>query len=354
MVEPIPEEEKVKAVEKIKTRSGRLTRTPPVILHDSPKVQIQLISAFIPRSAGNDDLIFKIVVYRKEAPPKGWTQVERESPWLYESAARKLLPALREHLAVAETSGEGKHIVIKIREGSSPEVDEQDPQRIAAALAGVLQQEDILNHFLSMDLGEGLVQAVRGSIRIQELRSALATLRTYLDEGVVEEQQYQEWCEKHHWAFGNTYVLMDNVRRISAGDTVDLLLKSALDGLRDIIELKRPDADVLGHDDQRRCYHFAADASKAIGQCHRYLDVLQDQATQGLRDHPEIVAYHPRAVVVIGRSNDWPFEKLQALHGLNARLHGISVMTYDQLLSMGERLLSSLGEVLPQDEEIPG
>lgn len=354
MVDSIPDDQMARAVEKIKTRGGHLTRTPPVILKETKSYLVHLISAFIPRSKGTDDLIFRIVVYRKGEPPSGYLQVERESPWLTEDSARILIQYLKEHLAIAESSGEGTHIVLKIREGSSPEVDVEDPQRIANALAGVLKQKDILDHFLTSDLGEGLTKAIRGSIRIQELKGALATLRTYLDEGVVEEQEYQEWCNKHHWAFGNTYVLMDEVRRIAAGDTVDLLLKSALDGFRDIIELKRPDMEVLGYDDQRRCFYFMADASKAIGQCHRYLDVLQETAAQGLRDHPEIVAYHPRAVIVIGRSNNWEFEKLKALHGLNARLHGISVMTYNQLLLMGERLLSSLGEVLPHDEDIPG
>jgi hypothetical protein len=65
-------------------------------------------------------------------------------------------------------------------------------------------------------------------------------------------------------------------------------------------------------------------------------------AGKGLRDHPEIVAYHPRAVVVIGRSNEWDQDVHRALHGLNRRLSGIKIMTYDHLLAQGERLLDTL------------
>jgi hypothetical protein len=73
---------------------------------------------------------------------------------------------------------------------------------------------------------------------------------------------------------------------------------------------------VLHYDRAHRNYFFSQDTSRAIGQCHRYLDVLHEEAAQGLRDHPEIVAYHPRAIVVIGRSVTWDADTLRALHGL--------------------------------------
>jgi hypothetical protein len=83
--------------------------------------------------------------------------------------------------------------------------------------------------------------------------------------------------------------------------------------------------------------------SSAIAQCHRYLDVLHEEVRQGLpRDHPEIVAYHPRATIVVGRSETWSETQQRALHGLNARLHSITVMTYDHLLAQAEALLANL------------
>jgi len=115
-------------------------------------------------------------------------------------------------------------------------------------------------------------------------------------------------------------------------------------GYRDIIELKRPDKRVLNYDEPRRSHYFSADVSAAIGQCHRYLDMLHRAAEHGLLDHEEIVAYHPRATVVIGRSHDWDESKVKALHGLNSRLVGIAIMTYDQLLAQGKRLVQILAQ----------
>ena len=84
-----------------------------------------------------------------------------------------------------------------------------------------------------------------------------------------------------------------------------------ISGYRDIVELKRPDMRVLLYDEDHRNFYFSADVSRAIGQCHRYLDVLHEVAAQGLLDHPEIVAYHPRRIIVIGRSARWLWSSLK-------------------------------------------
>ncbi len=131
----------------------------------------------------------------------------------------------------------------------------------------------------------------------------------------------------------------DKIRSISAGDNVDFLVPSAITGFRDLIELKRPDHPVLNEDTSHNCHYFSAEVSKAIGQCHRYLDVLHEEAGRGLRDHPQIISYHPRATIVIGRSYNWADAQHKALHGLNSRLTDITVITYDQLLRQGQRLL---------------
>jgi hypothetical protein len=47
---------------------------------------------------------------------------------------------------------------------------------------------------------------------------------------------------------------------------------------------------------------------------------------------------------VIGRSAGWSRDKLRALHGLNRRLNGLAMMTYDQLLIQGERIIELVAE----------
>lgn len=122
------------------------------------------------------------------------------------------------------------------------------------------------------------------------------------------------------------------------------MFPSVITGYRDLVELKRPDMEVLNFDNSHKNYYFTSEVSKVIGQCHRYLDVFQEEASRGLRDHPEIVAYHPKATIVIGRSHNWDKLKHNALHGLNRRLNCISIITFDQLLSQGERLIEIISE----------
>jgi hypothetical protein len=213
---------------------------------------------------------------------------------------------------------------------------------VASALTKILGQPDIARHLNHTELSADLIVAMRSAIRLREMVAAVAQLRSHLDSGDASESTYQTWCEAHCWAFGNAYVMRDAVRTISAGDKLDILLPTVMSGYRDLVELKRPDMDVLIWDSVHRNYYFSSELSRAIGQCHRYLDVLGEAAKAGLQDHPEVVAYHPRAIIVIGRSHQWGTEQQKALHGLNARLAGITVMTYDHLLSQGERLVQML------------
>ena len=227
--------------------------------------------------------------------------LEDKSLSLDEMAARRLLVALRDHLVVAEENTDGRYILIRVDEGTA-KLGDNNPAAVAAALTKVLSQEEIVEHLAHTELTDSLLNAFRGAIRLSEMRSAVAELRQLLDSGEAGEEFYQEWCKDHSWAFGNAYVMSDDVREISAGDTIDLLLPTVISGYRDIVELKRPDEKVLLYDNAHKNYYFSSDVSRALGQVHRYLDVLYEVAAKGLRDHPEIVAYHPRAIIVIGNT----------------------------------------------------
>lgn len=358
-------EEGLETIRRRQAKSGTVSYGDPIILYESSKRRIVLVPFFIPHSDCTE-LAIKLVTYQKSTPPMDWAVVEQKSISLKEESARKLLEGLRAHFAVAEESEDGAYLVVRVAEGTAA-MGTHDPVEVASALVKVLSQEEIAKHVQGSELGTELVSALRGAIRFNEMRSAVAQLREHLENGEAAEEKYQAWCDKHSWAFGNAYVMKDDVRQISTGDTLDILLPTVIAGYRDIVELKRPDMRVLLYDTEHRSYYFSAEVSKAIGQCHRYLDVLHEMAAAGLRDHPEIVAYHPRAIITIGRSCTWTEGELRALHGLNRRLSGVTVMTYDQLLAQGERLVEMLSPQKPSvspgeddidrlealDEEVP-
>ncbi len=338
--------------------SGRVSYGEAVILYETSKTRISLIPWFIKHSTYTE-LAIKLQTYSKAPPPMSWIFVEEKSLNLNGSASQRLLQALRDHLAVAEEDSDGSFLLLRVSEGTA-ELGEHDPEMVARALAKVLSREDIVRHLTGADLSNELIESLRSAIRLREMQAAVEDLRDMLERGEFREQSFQEWCQTHSWAFGSAYVVNDEVRNLTATDSLDLLLPTVIAGYRDLVELKRPDMDVLKLDRGHRNYYWSADVSRAIGQCHRYLDVLHEVAANGLRDYPEIVAYHPRAIIVIGRSHEWQAEELRALHGLNHRLNSVTVMTYDQLLAQGERLLSIVapaedldGEAHEWDDDFP-
>jgi hypothetical protein len=320
--------------------SGKVDYAPPVVLNETSKSKLHALAWFIPHSDGRTGFSLKLegFVKSKDQP---WVEDKAKTLTLSEAAALQLLKYLQAHLPVAAQSETGEFILIRVANGEA-NLSGHDPEELVGAFTQVLSQPELLDHLSSTELTHELSTALRGSIRLSEMRSAVAELRSNLTRGEAAEQTYQAWCEKHCWAFGNAYVVRDEVRAISTGDNLDLLLPNVIAGYRDIVELKRPDKEVMLYDAAHKNYYFSADVSKAIGQCHRYLDILHQAAKDGLLDHKEVVAYHPRATIVIGRSHGWDDEQQRALHGLNRRLHGISVMTYDHLLAQGERLLEMM------------
>lgn len=212
-------------------------------------------------------------------------------------------------------------------------------QRSFAELAAeFLAEPELLRQLTSSS--RRVARTLEIGLRVSELSQAVAQLQDLLDTGVTQERHYQRWCDDHSWVFGGAHRPRDAVRQIDKENVVDLLLPDVV-GFRDIIELKRPDVDVLKFDRSHRTYFFSSDVAKAIGQVHKYMDRLQRVAREGLPNNPHIFAYHPRAYIVIGRSNNWLHCQLESLRGLNERMHGIDVLTYDHLLARASTLVAN-------------
>lgn len=331
----------LRSVKRKKAASGKVSYGDAIVLHETSQSRVTFVPFFIPHT-DSTELSVKITTYRKR--DGGWILREEKTITLNGAASRKLLTALSQHLEVAKSNEDGNYLLLRVTEGTA-DIGSHDPVLVANALTKVLSQEDIVRHLNQAELSDELIHSLRGAIRVREMQTAVAELRENLDRGENDEHVYQQWCQNHSWAFGSAYVVNDEVRNITASDNLDLLLPTVIAGYRDLVELKRPDMNVLRYDSAHRNYYWGSEVSRAIGQCHRYLDVLHEVAANGLRDHPEIVAYHPRAIIVIGRSNEWQNGELKALHGLNHRLQSVTVMTYDQLLAQGERLLSIVSPV---------
>lgn len=327
------DEPTVKSITRVKAQSGVGYATEDVVIHETSKRRIVFKPWYIPHKTKAHGLAGKLIL--QEASEFGWADAKTIN--LDEAALSALRRSFEEQVEVAQTGEEGTLVLIRgtgVEEGT-----DADAREIAQALAGLLRRRDVLGRFAQEDLSEEIVMALRSSLRLQELKRAVQELRDLLDSGASDEQLYQDWCTDHSWAFGNAHTTADDIRRVSRTNEVDVLLPRVLTGYRDIVELKRPDHPVLRQHAGRDTYYWSREASQAIGQCHDYMDNLHADAAYGLRGRREIIAYHPRATIVIGRSADWSEDTYRALAGLNQRLSGITLMTYDQLLAQGDELV---------------
>jgi antiviral defense system Shedu protein SduA len=311
----------------------------PTVIRSTEQTHFEVMAQYIHHKNSSDELSLKVKYWKRKL---GEMRIGYPAEFsLSELEATRLRDAINVALAVVDRPDEGELLVLEI--GSQRIIAESgDVATVSRSVAAALSDPSVLAALRKDEEGRALVGAMQLSARIAELAEAVEELRSALNSGEVREQFYQDWCDAHNWAFGDAYAMRDDVRTIALGDQVDLLMARTANGLRDIFELKRPDMRLLGYDSSHKCYYWSADASRAIGQCHRYIDALHDYARNGLRDNPDVVAYHPQAFIIQGRSHEWDEGQLRALHGLNARLHGVQLMTYDQLLARATKMIEHL------------
>lgn len=309
-------------------------------LHNSRNTSITFTPFLIKHSDPSAERDLSIKLEKTETSKIGIKTCEIN---LRKDSAVLLRDKLNEWLELKKIPDNGNFIIINLGNKKPVDLSNKNSSEVAEALISILDNEEIRSQIGAIDFSEDLSFAFRHSIHIKSLEKAMVELENALNS-IDEEQYYQKWCERNGWIFGNQYIMNDKVRGITASDKVDFLATSVLSGFRDVIELKKPSFHVLHEDSSHNSFYFSSEVSKAIGQCHRYLDVFSEVASKGLMDHDEIIAYHPRATIIIGRSKDWSKEEHKALHGLNSRLSGVSILTYDHLLLQGKRLIEILKE----------
>ena len=155
------------------------------------------------------------------------------------------------------------------------------------------------------------------------------------------EKIFQNWIESNLWIFGVEYMKKHNFRKISFFSEGDLLMESN-DGYLDLIELKRPklEYEVFKYDVSHKSYYPSSDLSKVLGQCLFYQQKI-DEAKHLLETEYKIKVLRPRVKIVLGRSNNFNEYQTNALRMLNSGLNNIDIITYDNLIENGKKIITS-------------
>ncbi len=185
--------------------------------------------------------------------------------------------------------------------------------------------------------------------RIKELKERLEAKKQFAE--TRGKNSWQSWIYKNNWLFGSNYQTPIEKEKIGFDSIPDYLFPT-IDGFLDILEIKLPSHDVILDDSSHaHSFKWSGKVSEAIGQVVTYLHEIEinqlqiqqkiEENYKNLFNEQKIFVIKPRAFILVGRNTGWSPEKRRALRKLNYSLHGIEILTYEDLLNRGERIIET-------------
>lgn len=185
---------------------------------------------------------------------------------------------------------------------------------------------------------------------LQKLRAAtVGKLKHRLTEKHPETNgptSWQRWIFDNNWLFGVNYLKPIEKQKLNLKGVMPDFLFPRIDGFVDLLEIKLPTEEVIiCNNSHPGSYRWNGTTATAIGQVVSYLSEIERLQLEiereiGRNHDKNISMVKPRAYILIGNSANWPIEKLEGLRKLNGYLHGIEVLTYQDLIHRGEAFLS--------------
>ena len=172
---------------------------------------------------------------------------------------------------------------------------------------------------------------------IKERRAQLEKFSILLSENPLESE-WQKWFSDNTWVFGSPYVKIVD-RKIDLKNEVDFFTRSS-DGFVNIVEIKRSGGEVLCWDKSHNNYRPSGELNEAIAQCINYARILSSMSNN-LSDNKRLgPILNPECLIIIGDTKEWDDEKHNALRSVNNSLHGIRIITYDQVRDQASSIIN--------------
>jgi hypothetical protein len=189
---------------------------------------------------------------------------------------------------------------------------------------------------------EQTLRHIAAASRMLDYKAALDELKRQVSNPRTKERDLQSHLEGNPWMFGSEYSALLRRRTWTRDDRLDYMLRRTVDNYLEIVEIKTPFADPLFVlDKDRDVYYPSSKLSPVLGQVMRYIEEVE-RSRDSIMAKDEVDTLKIRARVIIGRDHS-PDEQA-ALRNLNAHLHRIEVITFDQLTRIAERVLSIFEE----------
>ncbi|MEW5986488.1 MAG: Shedu anti-phage system protein SduA domain-containing protein [Chloroflexota bacterium] len=193
--------------------------------------------------------------------------------------------------------------------------------------------------------GEELLKNIAVASRMVQYRRVYEEFRQMVHLAVSNEYDVQRLLSANPWLFGSEYSELLERRTWTRDDRLDFMLRRTVDGYLEIVEIKTPFTDpLMRYDKSHDSYYPSSTLSQVLGQVVRYIDEI-DRHGEYIRAEDRYDPLKIRARVIIGRDGNEEHQK--ALRNLNAHLHRIEIITFDQLLKIGQRVLGVFEDAIP-------
>jgi hypothetical protein len=307
------------------------------VIHETDRQKIVLDFKYIPGADGALHHITLEITKFSKKPTQSWEEVEPQKTILSTDKPQQSLTKLVNAL---KSQGE-----LYTRTNSKVVILDPDEADLFKQLGeeNIEFLEKIIKSFGTVEAKEQLLKLSQenlnelfASVKQAKNRKAAHQLREYV-VSEVREHDFQVWIEENTWVFGTEYVRKFDTRKIGIHSQADFIVQS-LDGFTDLVELKKADVPLFDKDESHDCYYPSKDLSQVIGQAIHYIKVMEDHRSI-LKEDDELDVLKPRVKVVIGRSVGLAFDEKKTLRLLNASLHGVEVITYDEILSRAEKII---------------
>lgn len=258
---------------------------------------------------------------------RNWFTIPSEK---YLFVVQKMLEKGADELGWSSEFG-GENIEKMIKENESlKKVKEKTKEQIT-------HQKEIIDNLLRQ---VGKLREEQFSINLEEFKKDIKMLSSLLKEK-SKEKDIQLWLYNHPWMFGPNYVEETKEEINRKGDRIDFLLQR-YDTFYDVIELKLPTCKLfigqqksVPEQDLSREYNLSSDLKNAISQIIGYLETYEIDKTNILWEKG-VSIHKPRGIIVIGRNEK---TNRRALKTLNSYLHGIEILTYDDMVDIGKNFI---------------
>jgi len=195
-------------------------------------------------------------------------------------------------------------------------------------------------------LYENEIQNLKKLLKLEEAGNIVQNIKKNKDLKMYvagqPEKIFEKWVRRNSkWVFGIEYIKKHDVRKIGLFSEGDILMES-IDGFLDLIELKRPKLEYgyFKYDKSHKSYYPSPDLSKVIGQCLYYLQKM-DEYKHILELEYDVKVLRPRIKIIAGRTYKFKKNQFEALRMLNSNLNHIQIISYDYLVSSGNKIISS-------------